>query len=113
MILHSLKLTGAGAAVALSSGLPPLAGYSAGNPLQCKFVQLLTGANNAANVNVGGLEVTAPTVSPATSGTGFPLPPGFFGQLMPPIAELCDFYELSNIYVGMATGDVLYVLYGG
>lgn len=113
MILHSLKITGSGAVVPLSSGSPAIAGYTSPNPLQAKWVQVLTGANNAANVNVGGLEVTAPTGSPATGGVGFPLPPGFFGMLMPPIAEHMNFYDVNNIYAGIASGDVLYIIYGG
>jgi hypothetical protein len=112
MILHSLKIVGTGAAVPLSSGTPAISGYVSPNPLQAKWVQVAT-IGNAANVNIGGNEVVAPTVSPATAGTGFPIPPGISGQLLPPVAEHMNFYDLSDIYAGIATGDALYILYGG
>lgn len=112
MILHSLKITGTGVTVPLSSGTPPVAGYTSPNPLQAKWVQVAT-VGNAANVNIGGAEVISPTVSPATAGTGFPIPPGISGQMLPPVAEHQNFYDLSNIFAGIAVGDTLYVLYGG
>ncbi len=113
MILHSLKLTGTGAVVALSTGSPALSGYVTGQSLLAKFVQVVTPPGNAARIFVGGNEVTAPTLSPATDGVGFPIPAGWAGQLLPPVAEVTDWYDLSNIFAGMASSDVLYVLYGG
>jgi hypothetical protein len=113
MILRSGKITGTGAVVLLSTALPQLAGFPAGAQLQAKFVQVITPPGNVASVNIGGSEVAAPTTSPATAGTGFPIPPGYAGQMLPPIADLVEWYDLSAIYVGIAAGDVLYVLYGG
>ena len=108
-----MKITGTGAVVRLSTGLPAISGYTSPNPLFGKFVQVTTPPANLANVNIGGTEVTAPTVSPATAGVGFPIPPGWAGQTLPPISDLTDYYDLSNIYVGIASGDVLNILYGG
>ena len=108
-----MKLIGTGVPVALSTGLPALAGYVAGTPLVAKFVQTLVPDTNAANVVIGGAEVTAPTLSPAVAGVGFPLPPGWSAQMFPPVADLRDFYHLEQMIVGIAVGDVLYVLYGG
>ena len=78
-----------------------------------KWVQITTGADNAASVNVGDATVVAPTVSPATAGTGYPLTPGFSGQFLPPIAELYSFYPLDEIYIAGAVGDIIYLLIGG
>lgn len=105
MILHSLKITGAGAVVPLSSGSPAIAGYVSPKPLQCKHLQLTTPPTNSASVLVGGSEVT--------SSVGYPITVGWAGQFLPPVAEVTDWYELSNIFVYVANGDVLYVLYGG
>lgn len=93
MILHSLTLTGTGAVVPLSA-----------TKLLAKFVQVVTGANSA-NVLIGGNEVT--------SSVGFTIPANFAGQMLPPIAELSEYYDLSAINAYIASGDVLYLLYGG
>jgi len=78
-----------------------------------KWVQITTGGSNAASVNVGDATVVAPTVSPATAGTGYPIPPGFSGQFLPPIAELYSFYPLEEIYVAGVIGDIIYLFIGG
>jgi len=78
-----------------------------------KWVQVTTGGDNAANINIGDSTVVAPTVSPATAGTGYPLLPGFQGQFLPPIAELYSFYPLQEIYVAGVPGDVINLLIGG
>ncbi len=78
-----------------------------------KWVQVQTGGDNAASINIGDSTVVAPTVSPATAGTGFPLLPGFQGQFFPPIAELYSFYPLNEIYVAGVIGDVINLLIGG
>lgn len=113
MILHSGSITGTGARVALSTLLPALPGYIPGNSLQCKWVQVITPPTNSASVNFGGSEVTPVTLSPATKGVGFPIPVGWAGQLCPPIAELTDWYDLSNMFIAPVSGDVVYILYGG
>ena len=73
--------------------------------LKAKWVQALTASGNAANVLIGAGEVT--------STVGFPLPANYAGQLLPPIAELSEFYDLSNLNIYAAQGDVIYLLYGG
>src|SRR6185369_15014959 len=78
-----------------------------------KWVQITTGGANVANVNIGDSTVVAPTVSPATDGTGYPILPGFAGQFLPPIAELYSFYPLEEIYVAGVVGDVINLLIGG
>jgi hypothetical protein len=84
--------------------------------LHAKWVQAVTppGNNGSVNgINIGFTEVTAPTASPLSNGTGFPIPAGWAGQMLPPIAELTAFYDLSLLrYAGVA-GDILYILYGG
>ncbi len=94
MILHSLTITVTGNVVPLSA-----------TRLAAKFVQAVTAAANSANVLIGGNEVT--------SSVGFPLPPNFAGQMLPPISEISEFYDLSLINAYLASGDVLYLLYGG
>lgn len=96
----SLTIIGTGAVVPLGVG-------------GAKWVMGSTGAGNAFNVVFGGSEVVAPGVSPATVGVGFPLPPGWAGVMFPPIAESFSFYDLSQIMVGLAVGDVLYIAFGG
>lgn len=100
----SILITGASAVVALSSGAPQPSGYTAGNSLRGKWVQILAPTGNGANVLIGGPEVTA--------SVGFPLVPGQF-QFLPPISELNEFYDLSKIKAYVPSGNTLEVLYGG
>ena len=90
--LKSLTVTGV-------TGVVPLSSVS----LLVKWYQVIT-ANNSANLNIGGDEVT--------SAVGFPLPPNWSGQLVPPVAELMACYDLhdTNVYMPALT-DALYVLY--
>jgi len=55
-------------------------------------------------VLIGGAEVS--------STVGTPIPIGWSGQILPPIAELTDSYNLSQVNAYGANGDVLYILYG-
>ena len=80
---------------------------------RAKWVQAEVPASNAQNALIGGSDVTAPGTCPVTAGVGFPLPPGWFGQMLPPVAELTEFYSLAQFYYWLAAGDVMYVLYGG
>ncbi len=107
MILHSLKLTGTGAVqVALSTGLPQPSGFVAGNPLKAKFVQATApDTNSATGILIGGNEVSATQ--------GYLIPQGWAGQLFPPISEIAEFYDLSQIFANIPAADVLYILYGG
>lgn len=92
MIVHSLHFVGDAAAHALSSV-----------PLNAKWVQLLAPSTNASDCRVGGAEVD--------STTGFPLVKGS-AQLLPSIAEISAYYDLSSIKYYLAASDVLEVLYG-
>lgn len=114
-IVHYLKITGTGVAVPLSSGSPAIAGYVSPAQLQAKWVQCVTPPSNALVVNFGGPgdSITAPTASPSTTGRGFPIPVGWAGQMLPPVSEVTDWYDLNNIFCAAASGDVLYILYGG
>lgn len=103
MILHSLKLTGSATVVTLASLVP---GYVPGNAGPGgKWVQVSTPPTNSASVLIGGAEVS--------STVGFPIPVGWAGQLLPPIAEEMEYYDLTKTYVYAANDDVLNVLYGG
>ena len=100
----SIKITGASAVVALSSGAPTPTGFTAGVPLRAKWVQILAPSSNGNNVLIGGAEVT--------SSVGFALVPGQF-QFCPPVSELGELYDLSKMMAYVHSGDVLEVLYGG
>ena len=76
---------------------------------RAKWVQVEVPASNAQNALIGGSDVTAPGTCPVTAGVGFPLPPGWFGTMFPPVAEL--FYSLAQFYYYLAPGDFMYVLY--
>lgn len=85
-----------------------------------KWIRVSANYANQAPINIGGPEVTVPTLSPATPGVGYPVNPGGatwnsinFGELFPPISELYSLYDLSQVNVGAVVGDILYVLYGG
>jgi hypothetical protein len=105
MILHSATITGTSAAVKLATAAPVPSGYVAGTSLMAKWVQVTTPNTNASQVRVGGVEVS--------SSVGYAIPVGWSGQFLPPISDVSDFYDLNVIYVYVATGDVLEVLYGG
>ena len=77
----------------------------AGTGPRAKWVQVEVPSSNVSNALIGGTEVT--------SSVGFPLPPGWFGQMLPPVAELTEFYTLNQLYYWLAVGDVMYILYGG
>jgi hypothetical protein len=104
MFTHSLKITGASAVVSLASGSPALAGQTATTPISAKWVQVTTPPANTGNVLVGGSEVS--------SSVGLPIPPGWAGDFLPPLAEFAAFYDLSQINAYVASGDVLTVIYG-
>jgi hypothetical protein len=93
------------------TSLPDITGASAAAqfstvPLRASWVQVVCPSGNAANVRIGGPEVSATR--------GLPLPPGWSGQLMPVQgADKFNNYDLSTIYYYATTGDKLYVLYGG
>jgi hypothetical protein len=120
MIPKSAKIVGTGATVALSTAVPT-GGFAPPNRRACKVLQLIipasstgftiTDANGSyeAGALIGGTEV-AYSASPY-SRVGFPLPLSWSGQMLPPIAELTEFYDLSTIYVYLAVGDVLELLY--
>lgn len=96
MILHTLAdITGDGAAHALS----------ATSPFYAKWVQIVTPNSNSASIRIGGVNTS--------SSRGLPIPSGWAGMLLPPVAEISEFYDLSQIYYYAAANDKLYVLYGG
>lgn len=93
MILHSLSITGAGAAVPLSSIV-----------LTAKLVKIQIPSGNSADVLIGGAEVSSSVGYPIVKGTSLTLEP---------IAELQEFYDLSQIKVYVANNDLVKVIYGG
>jgi hypothetical protein len=90
----SLTITGTAAAVALSA-----------TELKAKWVQITTPSGNSAQIRIGDSTVTA--------SVGYPIPVGWAGMFLPPIAEEFAFYDLSQVYVYAATGDFVHVLFGG
>ena len=90
----SLKITGTAAAVPLSA-----------TEFRAKWVQITTPSGNAAQIMIGD--------STTTVNAGYPIPVGWAGMFLPPIAEEFAFYDLSQVYVYAATGDFVHVLFGG
>lgn len=95
MIVFSLHLVGDGAAHPISDGTGPNA---------AKFVQTILPSDNSAAARLGGSEVS--------STVGAPIPAGA-AQMLPPIAELMDFYDLTAVYYYLGSGDTMDLLCGG
>ena len=93
MLGKSLTLTGTGSPAQFST-----------TSLKAKWVQIVTPPTNAATVYVGGAEITA--------SSGFPIPVGWSGQLLPPLHDITAFYDLTQQYFSANAGDKIDVLYG-
>ncbi|HET9304862.1 MAG TPA: hypothetical protein VFO46_02435 [Candidatus Sulfotelmatobacter sp.] len=84
-----------------------IAGDNNAHPLlatatKCKWLQIQAGLNNSGTVRYGDSSTSSTVGLQATKGAGL---------LFRPIAEISEFYDLSQIYAWVATGDVLDVLY--
>ena len=90
----ALLITGSGAAVPLNA-----------TELKAKWVQITTPSGNSAQIRIGD--------STTTVDLGYPIPVGWAGMFLPPIAEEFSFYDLSQVYVYAARADLVHVLYGG
>lgn len=90
----SLIITGTASAVPLSA-----------TELRAKWVQITTPSGNSAQIRIGD--------STTKVNVGYPIPVGWAGMFLPPIAERFSFYDLSQLYVYAATNDVVNVLFGG
>lgn len=102
MVLVSAKITGTGAAVALSTALPQPSGYTAGKRLRAKYLQILAPSGNASSVLVGGTEVS--------STVGFPLVAGA-SQFLAPVSQGNEFIDLNLVKVYIANADIVNILY--
>lgn len=106
-IPRSAKLTMTGSLQSFATALPLLAGYVAGKSIQVRWVQVVTPNTNSANIYVGGAEVSA------TGPVGFPIPPGWAGQLFPVDgSDNTSYYELLGMFAVGTSGDVLELLFG-
>ena len=85
--IHTRKITGAASTVALSSTSVPV-----------RWVQLVVPSGNSANVLYGDGTTTSSVGSVLVAGSG---------QMMPPTAQ--GGYDLAQIYVYVATSDIVYV----
>ncbi len=76
----------------------------AAQTIQCKWMQVAAPAANAAAIMIGGNDVSALI--------GFPLPAPYAGMMLPPIAEISNFYHLDRCFYFAAAGDTFNVLIG-
>lgn len=88
-ITQLADITGDGATHALSAAT-----------VRAKWIQFITDKANGAAVRIGDKNVT--------SSLGLPIAAGG-GMLLPPIADLGSFYDLSTTYYNAGSGDKLYV----
>ncbi len=92
LTVHSITITGDGSPHPISATL-----------LQAKWVQVLADPGNGAVVFIGGPEVSSINGFPVTAGAA---------EMLPPIAELMNVYDLTQIHYWASSGSKLYVLYG-
>lgn len=103
MVTKSARIASTGGVVSLSVAIG-LAGVKA------RAAQFIGDSLNSGSPLIGGFGMTTGDASPAVSGTGFPI-----GKTSPtylPYSSVwSDVYDFDQIYVFVAPGDILYVLY--
>lgn len=78
--------------------------------VKARACQFIADAANSGIPLIGGPDMNPGDASPLTAGTGFPIlktAPLY----LPYTSIFSDLYEFDGMYVYVATGDVLYVLY--
>jgi hypothetical protein len=102
MVTKSAGIRGGGLqTLAAAIGLPTV---------KARAVQFIADAGNSGIPLIGGANLNPGDASPLGVGSGFPILKT--APLYLPYASVwTDLYDLSGIYVYVATGDVLYVLY--
>lgn len=92
MTLHTITITGTGAAVAVSA-----------TSILCSILHVATGANNAAAVLVGGPDVS--------SLIGMPIPKGTVVPIRASTDQLQAQFDLSQVKVFVGAGDTVTILW--
>jgi hypothetical protein len=108
MVVKSALVTGNGTVQTLAQymgGIP----LPAPSPYLAKWLRLSAPSGNAQSVFYGGAEIL-PGGSPATVD-GFPLAKGTSQDLLVNGADVNSLYDMNLIYVYVANGDTLNVLY--
>jgi hypothetical protein len=81
-----------------------------GATVKARAVQLIADAANSGIPLIGGPTMNPGDASPLTAGTGFPILKT--AALYLPYSSIwTEMYDFGEIYVYVATGDVLYVLW--
>lgn len=77
-----------------------------GAPTKCKWFQFIgiSIANSSTPGRLGDSHVSLDTLSPVAEGRGITIPANG-GQFSPPVALAMEFYDLTQIYYVLASGD--------
>ena len=78
--------------------------------VKARAAQLIGDAANSGTPLIGGPGFNPGDASPATVGTGFPILKTAYLYL-PYLSVWTDIYDFDHIWVYVAQGDVLYILY--
>lgn len=102
MVTKSAAITG--------GGLQSLATALGLLTVRARAIQFIAKSDNSGQPLVGGPDLNPGDVSPATTGSGFPVlktAPLY----LPYVSVWTDMYDFAGIYVYCEPGDTLYVLY--
>lgn len=78
--------------------------------VKCRALQFVAASANSGTPLVGGHDMNPGDASPLTAGNGFPVMKTAYLYL-PYISIFSDMYDMDHIYIYVAPGDTLYVLY--
>ena len=78
--------------------------------VKAKAAQLIGDSANSGTALIGGPGMNPGDASPLTAGTGFPIMKTAYLYL-PYLSIFTDVYDFDNIWVYVAQGDILYILY--
>lgn len=102
MVTQSGAITGGGLqTLAAGLGLPGV---------KARAIQFVAASANSGTPLVGGYNMNPGDASPLTAGNGFPVMKTAYLYL-PYISLFSDMYQMDNMYVYVAPGDTLYVLF--
>ena len=78
-----------------------------GAPTACKWFQFIGISIALSTVpgRLGDSSISLDTLSPLAEGRGITVPAANGGEVVPPIAFTEDFYDLTQIYYVLASGD--------